>query len=143
MDDRDKVIDQLHRRIDWMTQDREILLKGMEQVKTLNSRAVSAEREVARLNMRLEKAINDRNNSDIRARRFEAVLHRIAACLQSGPLWARADLEDDIGGYSEPDFEGAYDHLIALAREALEEQVWCPEHRVYHSKGMPCPTGVV
>lgn len=143
MDDRDKLIDQLHRRIDAMVQDREILLKGMEQVAALNKRATDAEREAARLNCRFETLIADRNKAEVNARKFEAVLHRIAGCLQSGPLWARADLEDDMGGYSEPDFEGAYDHFIALAREALEEQVWCPEHRVYHSKGMPCPTGVV
>lgn len=49
MDDREKVIDQLHRRIDWMTQDREILLKGVDQLARLQKLLVKEGRDKLRL----------------------------------------------------------------------------------------------
>lgn len=52
--------------------------------------------------------------------KYAAVLGKIAGNIQSGPLWDRHNLEDEMGGVSEPDFEGAYDHFIAICREALE-----------------------
>lgn len=52
--------------------------------------------------------------------KYESVLGKIAGNIQSGPLWDRHNLEDEMDGFSEPDFEGAYDHFIAICREALE-----------------------
>lgn len=52
--------------------------------------------------------------------KYGAVLGKIAGNMQSGPLWDRHNLDDEMGGVSEPDFEGAYDHFIAICREALE-----------------------
>lgn len=49
MDDRDKLIDQLHRRIDMMTQDREVLLKGVEQIAGLQKLLVKEGRDKLRL----------------------------------------------------------------------------------------------
>lgn len=69
---------------------------------------------------RIEALEAARDATIARANRYEAVLRKIAGNIQSGPLWDRHNLEDEMGGVSEPDFEGAYDHFIAICREALE-----------------------
>ena len=75
---------------------------------------------INRLTAQVDALGSARDATIERAYRYETVLRKIAGNIQSGPLWDRHNLEDEMGGVSEPDFEGAYDHFIAICREALE-----------------------
>lgn len=99
-----------------------IMRDAAKRIEALEAALAVEVRANVAMNNRMETLIDARNATIARASRYEAVLRRIASCVQSGPLWARHNVEDEMGGVSEPDFEGHYDHFIALAREALEDK---------------------